>query len=632
MRARRIAAFAALMAAVGGVAVVSAGAGTGLQNRVVVVAAPAQGASAGAAAVGSGESAATLGSSVGFNGTQAIWLNDADLARELDGVKATGSHWLRVDFPWSALESAGRGRYSWAPADRLLNAANARGIHLLALAAYTPAWNRPGGTTDHYQPNDPTAYAEFVRAAAQRYAPLGLHAWEIWNEPNMRDFWQPRPDVARYTTLLKLGGAAIHSVDPSAYVVSAGVAPATDVPGYSIAPNEFIAGIYANGGGGSMDAVGLHPYSFPYAPMYPAQWNTFYMATQTHAIMAAHGDGAKPIWGTEIGWGTGTGQKAVSESQQAAMADAAITAWNNFSFGGNLFWYNWKDISADRSQVFDNMGVLRYDGSAKPAFSTFRAVLQRPAVHENGVGAAYGPWLISSDARMFSTGGVAVPARGGLALNSPVTGAARTPSSHGVWMVAGDGGIFAFGDAPFYGSTGGMRLNRPIVGMVATQTGHGYWLVASDGGIFAFGDAAFYGSTGGMRLNRPIVGMQKTASGRGYWLVASDGGVFSFGDAAFHGSTGGLRLNRPIVGMARTLSGRGYWMVASDGGIFTFGDASFYGSTGGTALGSSIVDVAATSSGHGYWLTESGGTVHSFGDAGYANPVTGASIVDSITP
>ncbi|MGQ0521210.1 MAG: hypothetical protein ACT4PX_08680 [Actinomycetota bacterium] len=35
----------------------------------------------------------------------------------------------------------------------------------------------------------------------------------------------------------------------------------------------------------------------------------------------------------------------------------------------------------------------------------------------------------------------------------------------------------------------------------------GYWLVASDGGIFAFGDARFSGSTGAIRLNRPMVGM-----------------------------------------------------------------------------------------------------------------------------
>jgi hypothetical protein len=43
--------------------------------------------------------------------------------------------------------------------------------------------------------------------------------------------------------------------------------------------------------------------------------------------------------------------------------------------------------------------------------------------------------------------------------------------------------------------------------MAATPDGDGYWLVASDGGVFAFGDAAFLGSTGGIHLNNPIVGV-----------------------------------------------------------------------------------------------------------------------------
>ncbi len=86
--------------------------------------------------------------------------------------------------------------------------------------------------------------------------------------------------------------------------------------------------------------------------------------------------------------------------------------------------------------------------------------------------------------------------------------------------------------------------------MAPTPDGRGYWLVASDGGIFAFGDAQFHGSTGAIHLNKPIVGMAPTPDGRGYWLVASDGGIFAFGDAGFSGSTGGETLNKPIVGMA----------------------------------------------------------------------------------
>ncbi len=48
------------------------------------------------------------------------------------------------------------------------------------------------------------------------------------------------------------------------------------------------------------------------------------------------------------------------------------------------------------------------------------------------------------------------------------SGMAADPATGGYWLVAADGGIFSFGDAPFYGSTGNIVLNRPIVGMTAT--------------------------------------------------------------------------------------------------------------------------------------------------------------------
>ena len=201
-------------------------------------------------------------------------------------------------------------------------------------------------------------------------------------------------------------------------------------------------------------------------------------------------------------------------------------------------------------------------------------------------------------------------------LNKPIVGIAATPTGHGYWLVASDGGIFPFGDAGGYGSTGAMHLNQPIVGMAASPTGRGYWLVAADGGIFPFGDAGGFGSTGGIRLNKPVVGMAATPSGHGYLLVASDGGIFPFGDAGGYGSTGGIQLNKPIVGMAPSPTGRGYWLVAADGGIFPFGDAGGFGSTGGIRLNKPVVGMAATPSGHGYLLVASDGGIFPFGDAG----------------
>jgi hypothetical protein len=74
-------------------------------------------------------------------------------------------------------------------------------------------------------------------------------------------------------------------------------------------------------------------------------------------------------------------------------------------------------------------------------------------------------------------------------------------------------------------------LNKPIVGMAATPDGKGYWLVASDGGIFTFGDAPYLGS--GVDLNNqehaPAIGMFSYANASQYLIVLSDGSAEGFG-------------------------------------------------------------------------------------------------------
>jgi hypothetical protein len=124
------------------------------------------------------------------------------------------------------------------------------------------------------------------------------------------------------------------------------------------------------------------------------------------------------------------------------------------------------------------------------------------------------------------------------------------PAALGYRLAAADGGVFAFGPAPFEGSAGGQHLNAPVVGMAATPDGGGYWLVAADGGVFSFGDAGYFGSEGGVPLNAPVVGMAATSDGAGYRLVAADGGIFSFGDAGYFGSKGGQHLNAPMVAVS----------------------------------------------------------------------------------
>jgi hypothetical protein len=94
---------------------------------------------------------------------------------------------------------------------------------------------------------------------------------------------------------------------------------------------------------------------------------------------------------------------------------------------------------------------------------------------------------------------------------------------------------------------GGVRLNAPVQSLVPDPDSRGYWLVASDGGVFAF-DAPFRGSMGSVRLNKPVTGM--VPYGNGYLMVGEDGGIFNFSDQAFLGSLGARPPSRPIVAVA----------------------------------------------------------------------------------
>jgi hypothetical protein len=247
-----------------------------------------------------------------------------------------------------------------------------------------------------------------------------------------------------------------------------------------------------------------------------------------------------------------------------------------------------------------------------------------------GVRATVAATALAVSGLVLQQADIAVAATPVVTSANPLVGIASTPSGQGYWQAASDGGVFAFGDAGFYGSMGGHALNKPVVGLSPTPSGKGYWEVASDGGIFAFGDAGFYGSMGGHALNQPVVGIAASPTGKGYWEVASDGGIFAFGDAGFYGSMGGRPLNNPAQAIARTPSGKGYWVAASDGGVFAFGDAIFSGSKAGNALTAGVNAITAGPS--GYRLAAVDGSIYAFGGAGNLGRASYTPPVSTSTP
>jgi hypothetical protein len=86
--------------------------------------------------------------------------------------------------------------------------------------------------------------------------------------------------------------------------------------------------------------------------------------------------------------------------------------------------------------------------------------------------------------------------------------------------------------------------------MAATPDGLGYWLVASDGGVFAFGDARFYGSEATGKTAQTIVGIAPSPYGRGYWLAGAQGQVYGFGSAPYEAPSSTKAPVAPIVAIS----------------------------------------------------------------------------------
>ena len=102
-------------------------------------------------------------------------VDDTILGRQFDLMEAMDADWVRIDLDWSAIESE-RGRYDWAVTDKLVDQAEAHGINVLGVIAFTPDWARSSTESApenrrHQRPDRLSDYAEFTRMVVQRYAP-----------------------------------------------------------------------------------------------------------------------------------------------------------------------------------------------------------------------------------------------------------------------------------------------------------------------------------------------------------------------------------------------------------------------------------------------------------------------------
>jgi polysaccharide biosynthesis protein PslG len=302
--------------------------------------------------------------------TQAAWLAN---------IKSIGITSVRIGADWAWIQPGGPTSYDWSQLDQEVASIRAAGFSIDLVISGAPPWAAVPSVADDSspQPADPAAFGAFAGAVAARYGPQGIRDFEIWNEPNSEEFWQPAPNPAAYTADLTAAHLAIKAVDPEGVVITGGLAPETS-DGTNINAVTFLQDMYADGAKGAFDAVGYHPYSYPALPDTYEIWSGWSQMSQTPAsiesVLAANGDASEPLWLTEVGAPT-NGPDGVGTAGQAEELAQAIADAKSSSFIGSLYIYTYEDAGTDPTTDEDWFGLLSADGTPKPSFEAVAAAL-----------------------------------------------------------------------------------------------------------------------------------------------------------------------------------------------------------------------------------------------------------------
>jgi hypothetical protein len=236
------------------------------------------------------------------------------------------------DSTWGALEPR-PGEWNFARLDARVEQARARGASVLLVLSHPPGWasSRPdlqGYNGSPAPPRDIAQWRNYVATVAARYAGR-IEAYEIWNEPNLAQFFVGSPQ--QLGELTRVAADAINSVDSRALVVSAGFSARTG------GAESYFRAYVASGIASAVDVVGIHIY--PYPGNGPE--SMVGLAQRFRSIANGAGLSGKPMWNTEIGYGRSP-DYLVSESAAASLVLRTYLVLPAAGLVRN-YWYMWDD-------------------------------------------------------------------------------------------------------------------------------------------------------------------------------------------------------------------------------------------------------------------------------------------------
>ncbi len=295
----------------------------------------------------------------------------AELEHVLDQAVKAHATSIYCVVNWASVAPQAARRYQWDRLDRLAARASARGLKLRFQLTGSPDWLHPAlvrqgvpawrrAVTPPTNPTELLAFQSFTKDVAARFRST-VSRFEIWNEPNEKNFFQPAPNPTRYANLLRAGSRGIRQGAPNAQVLFGG-----------ISRNDlgFLSKVYAaidampnRPANHYFDTLSVHPYSGDRAPSYnDPHWvyatkfglmdENFLGLKKMYALMAAHKEGYKHLYVGEYGFSTDHNGwwKGVPDSTRASYIGQAYRLTSGLWYVDGMNWYSlvgnqWDDPS-----------------------------------------------------------------------------------------------------------------------------------------------------------------------------------------------------------------------------------------------------------------------------------------------
>jgi hypothetical protein len=275
------------------------------------------------------------------------------LPRDLKMIADAGFKFIRMDLVWSRIEKT-KGEYDFKGSgyDSLTLGCEQLGIRVLYILDYSNELYE----TDRSVRTEAgrKAFADFAEIAAKRYTGKGI-LWEVWNEPNLKHFWNPQPSVDDYCKLVEACASRIKKADPSGQVVAGAT---------SGIPLGWFEDCFKKGLLNWLDVISVHPYRSQ-----PPE-TVIQDYAKLRELIARYAPASKqiPVISGEWGYSNLNWDKSRLTEQQQADYLVRMFLINSYQNIPVSIWYDWKNDGTNSNEREHQFGTVKHDMNPKAAY------------------------------------------------------------------------------------------------------------------------------------------------------------------------------------------------------------------------------------------------------------------------